>query len=119
MRNAPHETRTRFLEQLDWMVRQDRAGAIMDMLQVLREQGVVSTICATVAEHPRYAEDESYKRAIKKNLATSIGILATEKHELEIIADPSQPQDPWSPVEWILRAEFIRDDGIRGGTNAR
>lgn len=39
--------RTRFLQALDEMLRQDRRGAIDDMLKVLREQGILRPVAAS------------------------------------------------------------------------
>lgn len=70
-----HIMRTRFLEQLDEMLRQDRRGAIDDMLQVLRERGVLRTASASVVvsdyEVENYGDD--FVEYTKRNVGDMVG----------------------------------------------
>lgn len=64
----PQLDRTRFLEELDRMVMRDKRGAIDDMLQVLRENGVIKTAYSTASIDDRWMmrDAESYTASLKR-----------------------------------------------------
>lgn len=100
--------RTRFLPALDRLIAQDRRGAIADMLQVLREQGVVQTAVSASGFDVRHIADAGAKDAIKRDLSSSLGHLATEHVDLvrsDRHADPRL-------VEMSLSIDVVRSDKI-------
>lgn len=101
--------RTRFLDGLDQMVMQDRRGAIDDMLQVLREQGVIET--AQVLQHidGRYlASDqrESVLTSMKRQMGAELGRFVV-KEGAATFSDPVIDSDP-GMLEILLKLELVR-----------
>ncbi len=86
--------RTRFLPYLDKMTQQDRQGAIADMLQILREQGIVKTANARLPGRSFFSQDDEYVDAIRRQAAMAIGNLVTNDQVMEKrpTADPLQDE---------------------------
>lgn len=73
--------RTRYLAVLDPIVRADRQGAIDDMLQVLREQGVIVDVHTLTKIDTftldRYSPDPGFHRSIERGLVRDVAEEAT------------------------------------------
>lgn len=67
--------RTRFLDELDRMLMQDRQGAIDDMLQVLRECGAIKQAYAAKMMDNHRLELDGYRDHCKTDAAVSMGYL--------------------------------------------
>jgi hypothetical protein len=69
-----HFNRTRYLPDLDKMLFEDRDGAIQDMIQVLRENGIIKTVTAMLPAHVEYASDNGFKPYAQRHTAEMIGM---------------------------------------------
>lgn len=70
--DSPQFERTRFLAQLDEMLRTDRQGAIDDMLQVLRERRVLITAHSAQDYDRRYLPDEGFTDHVKRSVSARL-----------------------------------------------
>lgn len=82
--------RTRFLEDLDRMLAVDSRGAIDDMLQVLRERGVIKEAFAEEMMDDRRSSEEGIRNALKRSAANSIGRLLLDDGVLEFSEKPAR-----------------------------
>ncbi|TIT90359.1 MAG: hypothetical protein E5W41_00070 [Mesorhizobium sp.] len=75
--------RTRFLEQLDRMMAQDRQGAIADMLAVLREAGAIKSVYANAKVEEHFLSDEGYRDHLQSQIADMIGRFTLDQKVLK------------------------------------
>jgi len=89
----PVVARTRFLPQLDDMVNADARGAIDDMLQRLRELGVVRTAVVGIQANGqlcRAKNDDGYKTHVMREAALRLGLFADSQNAIVHSFDPEQ-----------------------------
>lgn len=81
--------RTRWLNILDNLVMTDRQGAIDDMLQVLREHGVIQDAHATVELPDQFSEDEVYRDSARRQIANMLGAFLMKEGIINFITRPT------------------------------
>lgn len=84
-----HSSRTRYLPLLDAMISQDRDGAVMDMMQVLRERGAIGKIDVhTTVRTVMLDKAEGFRTACQRDL---IRHLAATIQERDLVAFSERP----------------------------
>lgn len=87
--------RTRYLPALDDLIREDRRGAIMDMLQVLRENGAIVDYHSRNFVRSLYMENADLKKATQEDVSHCLAKLLESHGSIQFSWEKRKTDSPW------------------------